>query len=120
MKQVLQRRDWARVDAGLPVRVTLVEADGHRLARTTTLNVSAGGLLIHDPLGLPLGADVDVRLHLDDLAEPLGAHAHVVREEPCGAKGLQLDHMAEADRERIVRYVFARHRIELQLARSRA
>ena len=108
----VQRREWARVDAAVPVDVRF-EAPACGLAATVTLNVSGGGALIRDPVGLPLGTEVTVELRLD--GEPIHAAGRVVRETEDGAKGVELTGVAHGDRERLVRFVTARQLAELRL-----
>jgi hypothetical protein len=113
--EVIQRREWARVGAVVPVDVRL--DDGGDLAATVTLDVSGGGALIHDPVGeLAIGTPVRMQLHLD--GHPITAHGQVVRETSAGAKGVVIDAIAEADRERIIRFVNDRQRAELRLRRE--
>ena len=108
----VQRREWARVDAAVPVEVRF-EAPAAGLAATVTLNVSGGGALIRDPVGLELGTEVTVELHLD--GAPIAASGRVVRETGEGAKGIELTGVAHGDRERLVRFVTVRQIDELRL-----
>ncbi len=108
----VQRREWARVDAAVPVEVRFGEP-GTGLAATVTLNVSGGGALIRDPVGLPLGTEVTVELRLD--GEPIRAAGRIVRETEDGAKGVELTGLADADRDRLARFVTARQLAELRL-----
>ena len=114
-EEVVQRREWARVDAVVPVDVRFEDPQAG-LAATVTLNVSGGGALIHDPVGLAIGTRVRLELHLDQ--QPITAEGTVVRESGAHAKGVELDDVAEPDRERIVRFVADRQRAELRLRRS--
>ncbi len=111
-EEVVQRREWARVDAVVPCDVRFDDAS-KGLAATVTLNVSGGGALIQDPLGLPMGATVTLELHFD--GPPVLARGHVVREAGNGAKGIELDEIRESDQDRIVRYVTARQRSQMRL-----
>jgi hypothetical protein len=111
-EEVVQRRDWARVDAVMPVDVRFEDAS-IGLATTMTLNVSGGGALIQDPVGLPMGAVVTLELHLD--GPPVIARGRVVRETAGGAKGIELDEIRESDQDRIVRFVTNRQRSEMRL-----
>lgn len=118
-EQVVQRRDFARVDAFLAVRAK-VAGGVQGIARTTTLNVSAGGVLLQDPFGLPPGAVLELDLELDPPGAPVHARGRVVREVSPDVKGVLIDTIASADRERLVRYVTARERLALQrIARPR-
>jgi hypothetical protein len=114
---VVQRRDFVRVDAAIPVAVTV--SDPIRgIAHTTSLNLSAGGMLVSDPLGLPPGARVDVEIELPGSA-PVRAHGRIVREAHADAKGVQIELIARDDQERLVRYVAERERLARRIARTR-
>jgi PilZ domain len=107
-EEVVQRRDWARVDAVVPVDVGP--------AATVTRNLSGGGALIHDPIGVPVGTRVRLRLHLDGAA--ITAAGVVMRETTDGARGIALTDIADGDRERLVRFVTERQRAALRLRRD--
>ena len=54
-EDVIQRRDWVRVEAVVPIKVLITEANG-KAFETTTVNLSGGGLLLRDPVGLAVGS----------------------------------------------------------------
>jgi hypothetical protein len=112
----IQRREWARVQAVVPVDIQPLEP-GVSAGETTSLNVSGGGVLICDPWSLPLGTDVRVELRLE------GGSIHflgrVVRDAGPGRKGVRIDDMGREDEERLIRFVRERERIELRMARGR-
>ncbi len=112
---VVQRRDYVRVDAVVPLQVTLPGG----AAKTTTLNVSGGGLLMQDPVGLEPGTRVDLNLELAHGSAPVRATARVIREVAPGETALQIVGIANEDRERLVRYVTERERMALRLKRGR-
>jgi hypothetical protein len=114
-EEVLQRRSWARVDAIIPVDVVFRDEDS-RMTGTVTLNVSGGGALIRDPVGLPIGASIGLEIHID--GEPIHAGGRVVR-AVSDAKGIELDPISSGDRERIVRFVTARQRADLAMRVAR-
>lgn len=114
---VTQRRDFVRVDAVMPLHVTITDPV-RGVAQTTTLNVSGGGLLVHDPFGLPFGAQVDIELELAPGSAKIQARGTVVREAGPEAKGVQIDAIGADDRERLVRYVLERERMALRVARE--
>ncbi len=115
---VIQRRDFVRVDAVVPLQVTIDDPVKGAIA-TTTLNVSAGGVLLQDPLGLPFECVVDLELQLEPGAPPVRARGRVVREVTPDVKGVQIDSIARDDRERLVRYVTERERMAARVARGR-
>lgn len=112
----IQRRDWARVEAVVPVRVEAVE---EKLGgETATRNVSGGGLLVIDPWHMPLGLDVRVELEVEPGASPVRLLGRVVREDGTDLKGIRIVDMARDDEERLIRFVRARELAALRMARS--
>ena len=114
----IQRREWARVGTVVPIRVELVgEPDLHG-GQTSTLNLSGGGVLIHDPWRLPLGVDARVEIVIDAGQPPIRALARVVRDAGPEHKGLRVDDIEPQDSERLMRFVRERERAELRMARG--
>lgn len=114
----IQRREWARVDAVVPVVVRGI--DEPLGGETTTLNLSGGGILIRDVWQLPLGVDVRVELGGDETGVPIKFLGRIVREggRP-GEKGVRIDDIGRDDEERLVRLVRERERAALRTARGR-
>src|SRR5918999_68918 len=92
----IQRREWARVDATLPVTVKGIDEPVG--GATVTLNISGGGILVKDPFRMPLGID---------------------REPMRDQKGIRIDNIAREDEERLVRLVRERELAALRMARGR-
>ena len=107
--EVIQRRESVRVDAHAPVDVAFEERDAKPVG-TTTVNVSASGLLLAGPSVLNSGEHIRVTLQLGD-DEPVSARCRVVRETQEGFKGVQIVEIEEGDQERLVRFVFERQRL---------
>ena len=114
----IQRREWARVSAAVPVRLTAVD-DASLTGETTSLNVSGGGMLIRDTWRLPLGLDVRIEIVIDPALPPIRALARVIRDGGPEQKGLRFEDVAPPDAERLMRFVRERERHELRLARGR-
>jgi hypothetical protein len=114
---LIQRRDTVRVQAVVPARLVVTEGDTGS-AETSTLNLSATGLLLKDPLKLPLGTPVRVELLLDDGGAPLTVGGRVVREAGRDEKGIQIDEISRADQTRLTRVITERQRAELRIARG--
>lgn len=115
--QRIQRREWVRVDAVVPITVRAIDEDLG--GATTTLNVSGGGVLIRDPWHLPLGLDVRFELEVEPGAPPVRAMGRVVREATTGQKGVRIDSIAREDEARLVRFVRERERTALRMERGR-
>ncbi len=113
----VQRRDWVRVSAALPVTVRGIgESVG---GETTTVDVSGNGLLIADPFRLPLGLDVRVDIGLPDDEPPVRVLGRVVREAADGQKGIRIDSLGRAEEDRMIRFIRERERQMLRAARER-
>jgi len=113
----IQRREWARIEATLPVKVTGIDEDvgGH----TVTLNISGGGILVKDPWRMPLGIDVRFELEVEAGAAPIKAMGRVVREPAADQKGIRIESIAREDEERLVRLVRDRELAALRMSRNR-
>ena len=112
----IQRREWARVEAVVPVRVHAIEDDAG--GESVTLNLSGGGVLLKDHWRLPLGVDVQLELIVEPDGAPVRALGRVVREAARGEKGVRIDSIARADEERLLRFVRERERAEMRAARG--
>jgi c-di-GMP-binding flagellar brake protein YcgR len=115
----IQRREWARVGAVIPIRVECVGEPDLEGGETSTLNLSGGGVLIRDPWRLPLGVDARVEIVIEPTQPPIRALARVVRDAGPEQKGLRFDDIEPQDSERLMRYVRERERAELRMARDR-
>ena len=115
--EVVQRRDWVRVDAMIPVVYKPIGMGGWTV-ETNTINVSAGGFLVADPEGLRLGQTMRFTLELGEDEEPLEVTGTAVRETRGGALGVQIVDIDKDDRERLVHWVFARERLGRQITRD--
>ena len=121
----VQRRNDVRGPVALPLRAAVVDPRVRRdLADLAfdgaTLDVSAGGLRLDASVdaaeALPAGARIFVELELpDDVIVP--AVLSLVEPGAAGLRGPFVD-IAAADRERLVRLVFAEQRRELKARRG--
>jgi PilZ domain len=113
----IQRREWARVEAFLPITVKGIDEPVG--GETQTLNVSGGGVLIKDKWNMPLGTDVRIELKADPSAEPIRALGRVVRVAGTDEKGVRIDSISREDEERLVRLVRERELAAARMARGR-
>ena len=95
-----ERREYARLDASLAGRFSVLEKGTHVL---TTLNVSEGGVLFHAKEPLPAGAFVKLQLALPPSGEPVECAVRVLR--VVGARGgfeigTEIVHMPRAHQRR--------------------
>jgi PilZ domain len=113
----IQRREWARVDCVVPVKVLPIDAPGG--GATTTANVSGGGCLFRDIWDLPLGTDVRVELEVEPGGQPVRALGRVVRAADPEHKGVRFDDLSREDEDRLIRFIRDRERAALRMSRSR-
>jgi hypothetical protein len=114
-----QRRDAARIDLVRPVAMI---PEGFKVGWLNgfTRNVSAGGILVAGADALVEGDRLRMRFELDSEEDLIDLFARVVRaDDDWGLRGLRLEQLSERERERIVRFVFARQRRALAELRSR-
>jgi hypothetical protein len=113
----IQRREWARIDAVLPITVRGIDEPVG--GETQTLNISGGGVLIKDKWDLTLGIDVRIELQAEAGAPPIRALGRVVRVAGTEEKGVRIDSIAREDEERLVRLVRDRELAALRMSRNR-
>jgi hypothetical protein len=113
----IQRREWARIEAVVPISVQAV--DEPIGGRTNTLNVSGGGVLVADPWRMPLGLDVRIELEAAPGEPPIRALGRVVREAAVDQKGIRIDDMSRDDEDRLLKFVRERERAALRMGRGR-
>jgi hypothetical protein len=101
----VQRRDFVRVDASVPVVVHDGGPDGPG-HDARAVNVSGGGLLLTGIGHLHVGDFAWVALDLEDGTAPIEALVTVVREELTGARAVRIASISARDEQRIVRFSF--------------
>jgi c-di-GMP-binding flagellar brake protein YcgR len=114
----IQRREWARVEAIVPINVKVLD-DAASGGKTTTLNVSGGGVLITDPWHLALGLDVRVEIEPAPGEEPIRGLGRVVRDAGPEQKGIRIDDMSREDEDRLIKFIRERERAALRTGRNR-
>lgn len=117
--ELIQRREYVRIDAMVPVTYQPMGPTGWT-EETTTINISGGGFMISGREGLRMDEDCTFTLHLDGEREagPLEVDGTVVRETP-GGLGIRITVLDEEERDRLIRWVFARERLSRQIVRDR-
>ena len=113
----IQRREWARIDAVLPITVKGIDEPVG--GDTQTLNISGGGVLIKDKWNMPLGIDVRIELESEPGAPRIHALGRVVRVAGTEEKGVRIDSISREDEERLVKLVRDRELAALRMARGR-
>jgi c-di-GMP-binding flagellar brake protein YcgR len=113
----IQRREWARVEAVLPISVKGIDEPVG--GETQTLNISGGGVLIKDKWNMPLGTDVRIELQSEPGGPPIRALGRVVRVAGTEEKGVRIDSISREDEERLVKLVRDRELAALRMSRGR-
>jgi len=114
--ETVQRRDFVRVDAVVPVVVRDGGPDGPP-HEAMTLNVSGGGLLLAGVSGLHAGDSAFVAIDLEDGSPPVEALVTVVRIAERGTRAARIASVSARDEQRLVRFAFARER-QARIARD--
>lgn len=110
---IAQRREHIRVD--MIVDIELTQASGLPVAGAT-LDLSGGGMRARMPLDLVAGEQVDFSILLPD-EQPVHGIAEVIRGTEGTGYAFRFISVRPADRERVIRYVFAEHRREFATVR---
>jgi hypothetical protein len=108
--QLVQRRDFVRVDAFLEVAVTPAGSDEPIPA--AVVNISGSGAVVSRLANTEVGDIAHLELRLAPLDPPLEIEARVVRAFDEQFRAVHFELIKESDRERIVRFVFERQRLE--------
>jgi c-di-GMP-binding flagellar brake protein YcgR len=112
-----QRREHARADLVLELEVWPPEPDGPGdPVSGITLDVSGGGLRAVIPFEFDPGSLVRIAVDLPD-GQPVEALARVVAQRDEGVVAFKFDEIVPADRERLIRSVFASYRISAAVRR---
>jgi PilZ domain len=117
--ELIQRREYVRVDAHAAVDVTLEDRPDVKSIGTTTVNVSASGLLLAGPSILQAGELIGIALDIGE-DEPVRCKCRVVRETQEGFKGCHVSEIHEHQQERLIRYVFQMQREAQKVKRTGA
>ncbi len=101
--EVLQRRDFVRVDTPHPVTV---ESDDDARRRVHTVDLSGGGMLLADDESLDVDQTIRFTISVVTTELPIEGIARVVRVREDGKRALMFEQIAEHDRQRLIRFVF--------------
>ncbi len=109
-QELIQRREFVRVDAFLEVVVT--PADSGRSIPAAVVNISASGAVISRLAGMAPGDEATLQLRLAPYEPPLEIIGRVVREFDEQFRAVHFVGIKDSDRERIVRFVSDRQRLD--------
>jgi PilZ domain len=106
--EVVQRREFVRVDAAQPV--VLISEEDDSVLGGHAIEVSGGGMLLSGPEALALNVTVRFTLNLGDGMDPIKGRGRIVRVESSGRRALMYDEISQGDRQRLIHFVFERQR----------
>jgi c-di-GMP-binding flagellar brake protein YcgR len=115
--KVIQRRDFARIDVLLTV---FIETHLGQEGRGSTVDVSGGGMRAVVPFELNDGQTVDFGIVLPDDEREVRGKAQTIRKVADETYAFGFSQIAEADRERLIKFVFARQQSLLRQGRLTA
>jgi hypothetical protein len=113
VSKIAQRREHIRAD--ISVEIELTQTAGIPVAGRT-IDLSGGGMRAKMPLDLVAGERVEFKVYVPDEA-PVAGVAEVIRGTEGTGYAFRFVWMQPADRERLIRYVFAEHRREFATVR---
>lgn len=105
--EVLQRREFVRIDTPQPVQLT--DAGGTPIA-THAVDVSGGGMLLRGLEHLKEGEVLRFSLDLGPDEPELQGRARVVRVDEEGHRGLVFEAISDTERQRLIHFIFDRQR----------
>jgi hypothetical protein len=113
-EDVVQRRDYFRVEAFAPLTITTRE-DSPRTLETHSHDLSAGGMLIADPIEIPAETVLDIQIKLEGGAQ-VSAVGRVIRNTGDKKTAVQIVDISQSDRQQLMRYITERQRAALRVA----
>jgi len=113
-EDVVQRRDYFRVEAYAPLTIVTRE-ESPRTLETSSHDLSAGGMLIADPIEIPAETVIDIQIKIDPGA-PVIAIGRVIRNTGDKRTAVQIVDIAPGDRQQLMRYITERQRAALRVA----
>jgi hypothetical protein len=111
LPEVVQRREFVRV--GAVQRVVLVSDEDGSALDGHAIEVSGGGMLLTGPDSIQLDSAVRFNLHLGDGRAPISGRGRIIRVEAGGRRAMVFDEISQADRQRLIHFIFARQRTAL-------
>jgi hypothetical protein len=112
-EDVVQRRDYFRVEAYAPLTITTREETARTL-ETNSVDLSAGGMLIADPVEIPAETVLDIQIRLE--SGPVKAVGRVIRNTGDKKTAVQIVEISQSDRQQLMRYITERQRAALRVA----
>jgi hypothetical protein len=110
--QLLQRREYVRASATLPLTLTPAGAQDDVAARAQALDLSGGGMQLRGLEDAVVGAEYRFAIELADGQPPVAGRCRVVRVDDEGRAGVQFLELARQDRVRVMHFAFEMSRAQ--------
>jgi hypothetical protein len=104
--QLLQRREYIRATAEVPLVLTPVGEDDAVAARAQALDLSGGGMQLRGLEGATVGAHYRFALELAEGEPPVQGECRIVRLDGAERAGVQFLELGQADRVRLMHFTF--------------
>ncbi len=114
--EVLQRREFVRIDA--PQAVVLTDDRPGEPLVTHAVDVSGGGMLLRGLEDFKEGHRLRFSLELGAEEPPITGSARVVRAGDDGERGVIFEGISSSERERLIHFIFDRQRAALAKTRD--
>ncbi|MGB2710044.1 MAG: PilZ domain-containing protein [Conexibacter sp.] len=117
---VVQRRDFVRVQVVRPLALAPIQPDGSvgEWVESLTVNVSGNGLLAAGPETLSVDDEVCFRIDVGGGEPAIEGRGRVVRLADAGGRAIGIEELGREARQRLIRFVFERERIARQRTRD--
>jgi hypothetical protein len=116
--ELIQRRDYVRVEAYVPVTYQPLGPGGFTVTAHTR-DVSGGGIQLAEAEALRLGETLPLTVELGEGDESVDVVGEVVREIGERGFGVRFVKIDPKERQRVIRWVFSRERLARQIVRDR-
>jgi c-di-GMP-binding flagellar brake protein YcgR len=113
----IQRRDYLRIGVMLTV---FIDTEHGEEARGTTIDLSGGGMRALVPIELADDQLIDIAIVLPENEGEIRCKAHTIRKVGEDTYAFGFPDIREAERERVIRFVFARQQSMLRDGRLSA
>lgn len=114
--EVLQRREFVRIDTAQPVVLT---PEGEQTTiQTHCIDISGGGMMLRGLDHYKVGRRLRFSIELRPGEPPIKGWARIVRTVDAGHRGLIFEEISSTDRQRLIRFIFDMQRRALAMTRD--
>jgi c-di-GMP-binding flagellar brake protein YcgR len=108
--QKVQYRDFVRINCSIPVEIIYNDGQEDKITKTSTRNISGGGIEVILKDKIELGREVDIKITLPTVSiETKGKVVRTIlsdKKDDIFWSGVQFTQINEKDRQKIIQYIF--------------